>query len=182
VTKPSAIYPPLPPTVDDAVEHLQRHIDRYHAGLAPDGAANLLRDMVESVDVRASDEYVAQRDKLAELGLDPDVLAPLPVDHKPVGFIVGVLTFPEASARAWLEASGRFSPSQVVDILARLRYKPEGLDEAVDAIEDRVEVADGRVLDVEVDRGRRRQHPLSADRKVDRQDRPDRTDRPRRDR
>lgn len=160
-------YPPLPATIDDAVVAIQRYIDARHERGAPNGVATLLNDMVNTVSVRAPDAYIAQRAKLAELGLDPDVLAPLPVDRKPVDMMAAVLTFPEQSARRWLEAAG-FNAGEVADALGRLRFTPEGLDEALAAIEDRTEVVDGRILDVSVRRERGAvPNPLTVDQAVE---------------
>lgn len=144
-------YPALPPTVDGAVELIQRYIDDRQARMFPQGAATALRDMVAQVSVRGSAKLVAERAKLAKAGFDPDVLAPLPVDHKPVAFMARVMTFPETTAHRWLEDAG-FAPSDIADAMSRLRFAPDGLAEALEDIQDRTVVEGNRVLDVVVDR------------------------------
>jgi hypothetical protein len=74
-----------------------------------------------------SAEYLAQREAIRELGLDPDILAPIkPVDLL-VGFYLGYLTFPEQATRDCILWNG-WSQADCDTICAQLVFvQPEAV-------------------------------------------------------
>jgi hypothetical protein len=120
-------FPPLPEGVDDAVVAIQRRIDSMHKMFGPAPAAGIVAYIDDVDDV--APEYLAQRERLVELGLDPDVLAPIPSSYKMVGALAAVMTFPESAVRAWLDADGKFSPADIETVVSRLTFIPPGVPE-----------------------------------------------------
>lgn len=130
---PAPKYEPLPSTREGAIEALQARIDAWHNRFTDDHVGALQAMLNHRVAVDPA--YLEQRDKIAALGLDPDILAPLPAEVKQVGSYVGAFTYPEAGVRDWLEATG-FSDADIEDIVAELNLVPPGVLEWFDSVDD----------------------------------------------
>jgi len=128
LTPTPAAYPPLPSTVEAATAAIQAHIDQWRSETFPDAVVRLDAYLEGDEDEGASDAYLQQRTAIEGLGLDPDVLAPLPHFHKDVNFLLGVMTFNAEGVEAWLAASG-FSAVDASTVLAALELIPAAVVE-----------------------------------------------------
>jgi len=112
-TVESPLWEPLPATMPEVVAFIAARIRTWSEGSAapwgqPTDMAGLLQGYVNNPDpaLLPSPEYLAQREAIRELGLDPDILAPIkPVDLT-VGFYLARFTFPIESTQAWILGNG----------------------------------------------------------------------------
>jgi hypothetical protein len=109
----SQIWEPLPETVSGVVAFFAQRIRTWANGVIgvwgePTDLLAALQKYVNEPNpaLLPTPEYLAQREAIRELGLDPDILAPI----KPVDLLIGSnmvsLTYPEWSTREWIMGVG----------------------------------------------------------------------------
>jgi hypothetical protein len=127
------IVEPLPSDRDEAITFLQNRIDTATAAYT---GGQTIADYVTLALAAAEpepypEELLSTRETLETLGLNPDVIAPLP-ERPPVPtaeeLVAGVSALPYAY-RSWLEADGQHGPEVVEEIMAALRFTPDGAEE-----------------------------------------------------
>jgi hypothetical protein len=109
----SQIWEPLPETVSGIVAFFANRITNWanNAIGVPGEPSDLLVALEKYVNepdptLLPTPEYLAQREAIRELGLDPDILAPI----RPVQLIIGPrmasLAYPEQGTREWILGNG----------------------------------------------------------------------------
>ena len=112
-TSESPIWEPLPETISGVVAFFADKIRTWANGLiVPWGEPTDLLEVFERY-VNEPDpallptaEYLAQREAIRELGLDPDILAPIKPVELLVGFYLLRSAYPEWSTREWILGVG----------------------------------------------------------------------------
>ena len=112
-TSESPIWEPLPETISGVVAFFADRITTRINGMVavsgePTDLLAAAQKYVNEPDpaLLPTPEYLAQREAIRELGLDPDILAPISPVELSVGMHMTNLTYPEWSCREWIMGVG----------------------------------------------------------------------------
>lgn len=117
---PKFWYAPLPHDVQGAVTYLQAQIDQWQASRYPDIAADV--EALIAAEPEVPEALAVQRAKLTELGLDPDVFAPLTPVVKSFRRILTLQTYATQPTREWV--ASQFNSMETDQIMAQLTFVP----------------------------------------------------------